>query len=97
LVKNNLTSIAKPTKEEVEKLCEKKAEEKSLLDKHAKAYSQKNDTALKLENAKIAERSRIKQLDMAKRSFRQLKKSGEVLLTQRETILKALAKAITYR
>jgi len=97
LVKNNLASIAKPTKEEITKLCEKKAEEKSLLDNHAKAYSQKNDTALKLENAKITERSRIKQLDMAKRSLRQLEKNGEVLLTQRETILKALAKAITYR
>jgi len=97
LVKNNLASIAKPTKEEVVKLYEQKAEEKSLLDKHAKFYSQKNDAALKLENAKIAERSRIKQVDMAKKSLRQLETNGEVLLVQKETILKALAKAIAYR
>jgi hypothetical protein len=97
LVKNNLSSISKPMKEEVAKLLEKKAEEKLLLDKHAKLYSQKNDTALRLENAKITERRRLKQVDMAKKSLRQLERNGEVLLRQKETILKALAKAIAYR
>ncbi len=97
LLKNNLASIAKPTKEESEKLREKKAEEKVLLEKHANAFSRKNDTALKLENAKISERSRMKQVDMAKQSLRQLEKNGEDLLVQEETILKALAKAISFR
>jgi hypothetical protein len=97
LVKNNLASIAKPTKEETVKLRDKKAEEKLLLEKHAKSYSYKNESALKLENAKIAERSRMKQADMAKKSLRQLERNGEVLLKQKETILKALAKAISCR
>jgi hypothetical protein len=97
LVKNNLARIVKRTKEETVKLREIKAEEKLLLDKHAKAFSRKNDTALKLENAKISERSRIKQVDMAKRSLRQLEKNGEVLLRQKESVLKAVAKAISCR
>ena len=97
LVKKNLSSISKPTKEEVGKLLEKKAEEKLLLDKHAKLYSQKNDAALRLENANITERHRLKQVDMAKKSLRQLERNGEVLLKQKETILKALAKAISCR
>jgi hypothetical protein len=97
LVKNNLASIVKPTKEEVEKLRDQKAEEKALLEEHTKAFSQKNDTALTLENAKIAERSRLKQVEMAKKSLWQLEKKGEDLLSQKETILKALAKAISFR
>lgn len=97
LVKNNLASIVKPTKEETEKLREQKAAEKELLEKHAKVYSQKNDAALTLENAKIAERGRLKQVEMAQKSLRQLEAQGKVLLSQKETILKALAKAISFR
>ena len=97
LLKNNLASIAKPSKEESAKLRDQKAEEKILLDDHAKVFALKNDTALKLENAKIAERSRLKQVEMAKKSLLQLEKSGEALMSQKEMILKALAKAMSFR
>lgn len=97
LVKNNLAGIEKRTKEENEKLRDKKAEESLLLQKHAEVFSRKNDSALKLENAKIAERSRIKQAEMAKISLRQLEKNAEALLRQKETVLQALAKAMSFR
>lgn len=97
VLKNNLLSIAKPDKEKSNELRLTIEEEKRLLGVHAKAYSQKNDVSLKCENAKIAERSRKKQMDMAEISLMEMRKSSEMVFKQKDVVLRALTKALSFR
>ncbi len=95
--KNKLLTIVKPSKEEALELKKRRHEEKALLDKHDKLFSDKGELTLKLENANIAHRNRYKQLQMAKQSLETLEKKGEELHRQQDNILAALAKALIFR
>jgi len=95
--KNRLLSIHKPSKEEASELRKKRHAESALLQKHDKAFSDKGELTLKLENAKIVYRNREKQLDAAQRSLALLEKKGEALYRQQDNIFAALAKAFIFR
>lgn len=97
LVKNNLLSIKKPSKDERSALLKKKQEEKNLLARHDEAFTQRNDASLKLENARIVKQSRLKQFEAQKRSTGTLQKKGEELYAQQDNIFSAIAKALIFR
>ncbi len=97
LVKNNLMGIKKPTKEEAALLKENRAAENALLAKHDQVYSKKNESSLKLENARISQKNRLKQLEVAKRTLATVEKKGEELYIQQDDIFSALAKALIFR
>jgi len=86
-----------PSKQEKEKLLLQKQAEKRLLEKHDKSFAQKNELGLKLENAKISEKSRLKQFEAGTKSLKALEKKGEDLHDQEDNIFTALAKALTFR
>ena len=71
--------------------------EKSLLEKHDKIFSQRNEFMLKLENARIAEKSRLKQYETQKKLMLDLQKKGEELYAQQDNIFSAIAKALIFR
>lgn len=96
-LKEKLLSVSSPNKQEVSELKEIKAEEKLLLTEHDTCYAAKNDLALKLENAKIAERSRLKQFEVAKKNLSIMEKKGEELYRQQASIFTAIAKALIFR
>lgn len=97
LVKNNLLNTKKLSKVESTQLLQKKKEEKSLLEKHDITFSQRNEFVLKLENARIAEKNRLKQLATQKREMYTLQKKGEALYAQQDNIYTAIAKALIFR
>lgn len=96
-LKDKLLSISSPNKKEIAELKKIRAEEQLLLIEHDACYADQNDLSLKLENAKIAERSRLKQLDVAKKNLSILEKKGEELYRQQDSIFTAIAKALIFR
>ena len=95
--KDGLRFLPKPSKDEREELRIKTNEERTLLGEHDKLYSLRNELTLKLDNAKITDRSRQKQLDFAKRTLVTLAEKGKELDKQQDSIFAGLAKALIFR
>ncbi len=95
--KKQLLSIAKPSKEELLVLKQKREKEKHLLGKHDKLYAKKTELNVKLENAKVTEKNRRKQVETAQKALALLEKKGEELHVQQDNIFIAIGKALTFR
>lgn len=97
LMKESLNNMKSPSKEDDVKLNYKRQEEKRLLNKHDKAFSQHNESSFKLDNAKVLEKNRLKQLESSKLALVTLEKKGLQLDIQQDNIFSALAKALIFR
>ncbi|PHR54322.1 MAG: hypothetical protein COA44_13500 [Arcobacter sp.] len=97
LVKESLITLKSPSKDETSKLNLKRQEENRLLTKHDTAFSQHNESAFKLDNAKILEKNRLKQFNSSKLALVRLEEKGKQLELQQDNIFSALAKALIFR
>ena len=96
-VKDSLLNKDKLSKEEETRLRRARHEENDLLKKYEDAFSQKNANSLNLENMRITQKHRQKQLKIVENSLSRMETKGEELSTQKKNILVALAKALSFR
>ena len=95
--KDSLLNKDKLSKEEEAQLRAARHEEKGLLKKYEDTFSQKNTHSLNLENMRITQGHRQKQLKIVNGVLTRMEKKGEELSTQKHNILVALAKALSFR